>query len=1036
MERIKIKKRSAWGILRLAIIITAVYLIVFSPAAVKFMVRTLIKNTTDAVIELDIKRASPLYGFDISNVSIFTKENNTPIFRAERILFSYSFFSLMIGHVGIRKIEILRPSIYLIKQNGKWNIESLFSLTSEESPEETADAEKKFPDFINFYYPLKFYASIFIKELSFHYSDDSDASLQKIDVSNINFFTVIITKTIRGIPLDEEILDIFDTFSAGINPHINPEISVTGSNSFSANPEFNWYIFHDKSMKNIFSSRLHIQNIPVHRAGPSGLKRTANLRYKISYNSKKDTLVLREFYFNVNGNTWIDGNASVTNISGSNLIINADFKKSVFYMDPSYYLFQLFAGYKNKPMTLDGNISQLHINGPPEKLRIKCSAALNRFDFYGADFPIHIKNLKNDSDAVIDLFTVLPLKRKPENYVQKKNLAFGIFYKLNIPYLTLNFNGSKISLFGSILPETGISIDANMIDFNILPFTGPDLTGYLNGNIKLISDETFNNISFNSAVKIKNGRFLYGRSLSKHADYQINGNGIILMDETAVTVSASSLSIQGKNSAGRDILSLQSRADIKIFETRDVYNFYNMNLVLNMQDLYPVLPGEMQYEIKPAKKILSRGLIFDSKYFSYRGSATTTEIVSDLKISIPYLNLDDVILNTDVFMGPGVTRINKFSLNALRGSLLASASGNIIETKDSVIPDIKLNIFMQHDKTVRVHENLLMQGGLNVNFIINERAAVGKIVMKDLNILYEGNKCDRVINSPECIRYYVHNMNLNFPVYHDMRYNAKLNDQPVSIPVSKPFVLRKDANLIAQYVTSSHNPRGEFFPDGYMYLGSPNSGKPGLSGHINYSRNTLDIPWLKMLLYKSNTGRKVFSRNEPESSIEGKDLHLHLSDLSPENMNLSAYLKISNLDLEPFLPGSNVKYDGHISADLKAECTGLDDFLNNAKVRVSVHQLSPRFSGFATRIVMPDQFTARLVRGTLKIPSISLELNEGLIYSSISIERGGIFPGLFIRPSGENISQERVPIARFLERAKSEATEIAEELKSEESDDE
>jgi hypothetical protein len=81
---------------------------------------------------------------------------------------------------------------------------------------------------------------------------------------------------------------------------------------------------------------------------------------------------------------------------------------------------------------------------------------------------------------------------------------------------------------------------------------------------------------------------------------------------------------------------------------------------------------------------------------------------------------------------------------------------------------------------------------------------------------------------------------------------------------------------------------------------------------------------------------------------------------------------------------------------------------------------------------MPDPFTARLVRGTLKIPAISLELNEGLIYSSISIERGGIFPGLFIRPTGEHISQERVPLARFFERAKNKASEISTELESEE----
>ena len=87
-------------------------------------------------------------------------------------------------------------------------------------------------------------------------------------------------------------------------------------------------------------------------------------------------------------------------------------------------------------------------------------------------------------------------------------------------------------------------------------------------------------------------------------------------------------------------------------------------------------------------------------------------------------------------------------------------------------------------------------------------------------------------------------------------------------------------------------------------------------------------------------------------------------------------------------------------------------------MRVSVYDLSREFSGFATRVVMPEKLAAVLVNNLISIPSIKVELKEGLVYSAVSLERASLLSNL-VATAQDEIRQDRIPLARFLESSQS-----------------
>ncbi|MCB1169087.1 MAG: hypothetical protein KDK25_02075, partial [Leptospiraceae bacterium] len=330
-----------------------------------------------------------------------------------------------------------------------------------------------------------------------------------------------------------------------------------------------------------------------------------------------------------------------------------------------------------------------------------------------------------------------------------------------------------------------------------------------------------------------------------------------------------------------------------------------------------------------------------------------------------------------------------------------------------------------------VHENVSIQGGVNINLDINPSMAVGGIYINDLDIQVNTGNCSNP-ESPACKRLRIEKLNLNLPIRHNMAMKdpVRLSDTSSGLALTDTG-FRSEPNFSVRFVASSHTPGGTYKPESYFYLGSLDANKGfGMSARVDYRRNVFMIDWLDARIYKPrdpDTGELWVS----DGTIQGKRIFFNAADLAPANMEYAGFLQIHNLNLAPFFPDSDSSFDGIVSGDLSVTGRDLSDFIRNTNMRLSIYRISEEFTGFAGRLLIPNDVIAFAVNNTLEIPAIQVELKGGLIYTSVKVKRPSLLSlSLVVRPSEEEIRQERIPLAEFLERARTESTRFAREAGS------
>ncbi len=346
------------------------------------------------------------------------------------------------------------------------------------------------------------------------------------------------------------------------------------------------------------------------------------------------------------------------------------------------------------------------------------------------------------------------------------------------------------------------------------------------------------------------------------------------------------------------------------------------------------------------------------------------------------------------------------------------------------VPDLKLKLVLggkQGIDYLRVHPGVVLRGGkVDLDVDVSRRWARGDFVVDKLSVEYRGDKCAKQlklsvkqIRDPDCRIINIQDLSMNLPVLHDLKLK-----KPMSLTDGSAYYrtggvgIRKPANLSLRFINSTHRPRmgvWEHEPQFFFLLGRGGAAaRPGLMARMEYNKNVLHINWLRLSFFTPKKNKWT-----PSGTINGRDIFFNIADADPRKMEYGAFLRIRNLDLEPYLPRSRSGLDGIISADVNALGTRLDDPISNITAGLSVHKLSSDFSGFATRIVMPGFIAEQIVANTVKIPSIKVELKGGLVYSTIAMERG--VGGILVNIEKEAIKQDRIPLAQFMARARSQA---------------
>lgn len=1005
------KRVLRWIFASLFLLLVLAYNIAFYPPVFE---KILIRGLTGVIpgrITAHVEKASLFRGFVFKDVEV--RSENSPFFKASHVTLSYHLPSLLIGHIGIRDFSLVRPEIFLIKKNGVWNTDEVFGPPANKEPEPETPPRKS----ISTYVAVKLYGKFVIQDLHFN-MDVQGKEAQFLDVDHLDLHAAFITRTFQEVPLNLHAFELFDTLMIGLAPNRPVNVVHRGAGDVSGEVKLPFFIFRDVSRgEPEFNSRFHLNtgNLTLHKNGRS-LQPQVRLYYNVVYDAKKDSLRLGRLLAEQSGSAWLDLSANVDRLTSKNPSITLDMKQS--HMDLTSV--ETILNFLGTTMNLHGNLSlfPLHMEGPLQSVSMNGSLRGNAVSLKAGNLYHSIPDLHLDMSAKMDLLQYMPVD-VPEEKKERSGLAFGVFHSLLVPDLFVSYNNATIRGNAKIMPGEGVLVDLIVSRLRLAPFAGPSMDGVASGQIRLQSPESFRDLDVKSELHVSETRLRMQDSRSAPLELGLVANGKIGTGDTT-TVSMDKLLLTVQNQSGVNLLTLNSATDMSFGELQNI-QFHIKDLTVRYADLHSSLPGNLRYTLAPYRSYLDDGVKVSGS-FGMRGTKDVTNITTDMMLAMPGIHLMDLAVHTSVSLSEKKTLIEDLKMTGLRGALLGTIKGSINKVDGKSVPDLTVNLGLSSKTLFAIHKNLALQGGLLMDFKIQADSVRGNVNANDLSLeIY--TDCDA---QSACKKMRIEKMNLALPIFHDLKIArpALLADSPAGLTFDAAQ-FRGDANLTIQFIASTHNPRGAIVKDGYFYSGSLLPGRgPGVSASLEYRKNVLYIKWLRYQIFrpKAREGNDVWVA---DGRIEGRDVFFNLADLSPRSMEFGGVMQIQNFDLEPYLPASRSNYDGVISAEMGFRGKDLGNALYNSDLRLSVYRLSREFSGFATRVVMPGQVAGFIVKSALEIPSITLELQNGLVYTTIGIARKDVRSfttalSFIMKPTGEEIRQERIPLAQFLDRARSE----------------
>lgn len=1052
------KKRRRFGPARIVYLLLIpvfllglVYYFLMQPSNIKALVQTIFHDYTEARIDLDVHRASLIYGFDLRNINMVDGRDDTPLFHASRVRLSWFLPSVLIGHVGLRELAIDDPHLYIIRNNGRWN------WTSVVSPDPDDDEETEIPDEINLLLNFRVYANLKITNFAMTLrlrdapgdnavisgAADAAANLKngkptdfQLEVRQVNLRLAAITRHFSTIPLDLRLLDLFDTLILALNPYqaigldLKTNAADRGAPALRGSTRLTYFLFRETDQGiTEFASRLKINTagLTIRRGGAAPQSPALALRYDTRYDATRDRLLIPVVELSHAGDRWLRMDAEVHNATTPGRTLRLDVQKSRINLRPIGGVLSTLLGDGKRPF-VDGvvDISRLGLKGDLERLDLTGNIAANQIRIAPGSGIDVLRDFKLDLTALVDLYRILPFVDKPEGYTPDANLAFGVFHRLLVSELRAIYGATAVKGDAAITPGAGIKADLDVSGFLLESILPDILRGRADANIRVRAPENFQRMDFDGTVRLRNGRYFLDRSRSGLHNLNLAANGALLFQDD-FTIAVDKLRLTGSNPEGARLAALDADGRI-VFADDQIYDINVKRLNVNYESLHSAFPGSIRYIMAPYKIYLSQGVQLSSKFqMRIADEFFGLNIRRGSILKVPFLKIDDLDVEADMRFGDRDIRMRPVRLRGLRGALAVDASADLKKDKaGNWKPLADLDLRVARDALFRVHENIALQGSLRLNAKIDDDQAKGKVDIQNLDLEYDQGACKSAAPGPDCYRLAIRRLNLDLPFAHELSpdrilslaENAGRDYQDTYGRVGQP-------NLTVLSVASSHRPNGEFSGQSanrrFYYVGRPGQLEtPAVAAVMNYRNNIVFMDWLRLTTYKpadAAPGQPAAGWKN-SGTVDGRSVFLNLADLDAKNMELGLNVQIQDLDLEPFLPGRN-RYEAEISGDLKWKTSSLKDFLYNTEALASIHEIQDDFSGFVTRILLPTQVAALIVNNTLSIPRIRAEVKGGLVYSYVSVRRGGAL-GYLVKPGGEEIKQERMPIAQFLERARNE----------------
>ncbi|EMJ96474.1 LIC_11026 family protein [Leptospira alstonii] len=976
--------------------ILIIYKLVFNRYTGQFVLTKVLHGFLRGTASFTVTKFSLLYGISFENVILKSDSSfeERPVLSVKELELSYNLPWVFLGRAKLSRIAVVGLRIDLRQKGGEWNLAKLFpSSSSPPAKEETLSAPS---EEISTYLPISAYLNLELKDIFVHVVSESGSSSYKAGLDGFNLAFELDTVRFRKIPLNVRILQLIDVIRFRMNPEKTVRIYFE-DDSKSLDQPFRLGLELTRDPGGIFVSKADIgsDSIPIRvrnrLLAPFGF----GLKYEIGYLEKEDKLKLTALELKIDRDVWLSGAGEITGVSSKERNVGFAIRKSSIRLKP---LSDFLSGIPGIPkMKLDGELSLAPITISGKDTRLKVAADISAKDLLisigGKNH--RIPELKLVADSVLHPFTQeTPNASKP----------IPLLENLELKEFLVSYNGMQLAATGNVVRGSQVDLDLAVQNLNLSDYV-KTLNGVLGLRMKV--GGIFHSLNVNGNVQLAGFRFPMGRGKSSPIPVNLDLKSRIQFSKPFVpdSVRLDSLSLSTKGAEGKESLLISSEGILYLTKGFRM-NLNSLVVKTELDRLTPTLPFSLRESLVPVRNNLGNQIALNGglDYSLIEGAQSVSgKLLFDLPgIQIRDLRMD---LNLKIEKDSSIT-LSNFDLTAFQSKFRMTTSGVLKKASKNeegvfgdLIPDLKGSVSLGSEKPAYLFKGISFEGSFAIGFRIKNSIASGSFVSKNSNFGYTNEFCP----GEDCKLYQIEGLNAEFPFVHDLSLKTTQN----LIDGNKEKFIRtygriSPPNFTIRQIVGTH-PSISGIPFDYV---KPKNGQPGLSARIDYSENFLKLEYLK-----------VFTLN---GLVNGKDILVNVGEGKPEKMEFSAVVQVKDIDLKQLLPPKTRSKiaDGKIKADLNVSGRNLADPIPNVNLFFSVFQIGQDFAKSAVNIFTPSNVFTDFIYNSYAVDKIEVELSKGLVYAVIQFKRSVL--NTIVNLENSQISQQRMPLANFLKRARSE----------------
>ena len=415
-------------------------------------------------------------------------------------------------------------------------------------------------------------------------------------------------------------------------------------------------------------------------------------------------------------------------------------------------------------------------------------------------------------------------------------------------------------------------------------------------------------------------------------------------------------------------------------------------IALNLEPLKQMLPGRISKSLAsvPLRKPVTLNMSTD-----FRLAGSKTEAGLSMLARVPDFDISDLKLDARVRQDAGQQRVylDNFRLASALWNVSLSAGGRVDLKKAPLSDsDLKLSLKINSPKKRKIYEDIELQGSVDISAAmkgdLETGSAGGSVKIDSFNV------------SSESKMFALSGMNMNFP----FRYYFKTTGGGESL-----LTVRKNQLIDNDYFRAAPN----------FTIASIRAKHPARNMTIEYMKD-----FEAFMAFSGNVFQITNMRAYVlDGSLYGRRILFNIADLKPGNMEYMLELDATNIDInrldKPNLKEKRRDAELSFNANFSGRGVNINRKLDSNGY-INIHKIGNDFANSLMKGLSEKEGKSTLgiaqpvVDNTMMVKEFNFDLNKGLIYATVTLQRKAISYIFATRIKQNRVEFERIPIQEYL----------------------